>query len=117
MLKNTLPHHELEPISTLKMMEEVVLAPATWAALVVIALGLICWWQRDKLTGIANALKGLGKAATDSFGFEAINRGVVNGVQASAESLRATQTGVLNWNIASILIGLIVVLLILVMGA
>lgn len=48
--------------------------------------------------------------------FEAINRGVVTGVQSTAESLRVTQTGLLNWNIASILIGLIVVLVILAMG-
>jgi NADH-quinone oxidoreductase subunit L len=117
LLKNTLPHHELEHITTMEMVEEVVMAPATWIAMIVIAIGLVCWWQRDRLTGVANSLKGLAKAATDSFGFEAINRGVVNGVQSSAESLRVTQTGVLNWNIASILIGLIAVLVILVMGA
>jgi hypothetical protein len=99
------------------VVEEVVKAPATYIALLVIAIGLACWWQRDKLSGLSNALNGLGKAATDSFGFEAINRGVVNGVQSSAESLRGTQTGLLNWNIAAILIGLIVVLVILVMGA
>jgi len=85
--------------------------------MVVIALGLAAWWQRDRLGGLAKSLKGLGDIAANSFGFEAINHGVVDGVQSTAESLRATQTGVLNWNIASILIGLIVVLVILVMGA
>ncbi|GAP22424.1 NADH-quinone oxidoreductase subunit L [Leptolinea tardivitalis] len=117
LLKNTLPYHELEAVSTMFVVEEVLKAPATWIAMVVIALGLIAWWQRDKLTGLGKSLKGLGDIAADSFGFEAINRGVVAGVQSTAESLRATQTGVLNWNVASILIGLIVVMVILVMGA
>ncbi len=117
LLEKTLPNHHVEPVSTMMVVEEVLAAPATWIAMVVIALGLIAWWQREKLSGLGKGLKGLGNIAVDSFGFEAINRGVVSGVQSTAESLRATQTGVLNWNIASILIGLIVVLIILVMGA
>ena len=55
--------------------------------MVVIALGLAAWWQRDKLGGLAKSLKGLGDIAANSFGFEAINHGVVDGVQSSAESL------------------------------
>lgn len=117
MLEKTLPNHGIEPLATMHMVEEVVTAPATWIAMAVIALGLVAWWQRDKLAGMADALKGLGQAAVNSFGFEAINRGIVSSVQSSAEALRVTQTGILNWNIASILIGLIIVLFILVMGA
>ncbi len=117
MLKNTLPHHEIEPVSTMLVVEEVLKAPATWIAMAVIALGLIAWWQRARLAGLGKSLKGLGEAAVNSFGFEAINRGIVGGVQSSAESLRVTQTGVLNWNIACILIGLVIVMVILVMGA
>ena len=45
-------------------------------ALIVIALGLAAWWWRGKLTGLSNALKGVGRVAADSFGFEAINRGI-----------------------------------------
>lgn len=117
LLKKTLPHHEIEPVSTMFVVEEVIKAPATWIAFGVIALGLIAWWQRAKLTGLGKSLKSLGDAAANSFGFEAINRGVVGGVQSGAESLRVTQTGVLNWNVACILIGLIIVMVILVMGA
>jgi len=117
MLQNTLPHHEIEPVSTMLVVEEVLKAPATWIAMAVIALGLIAWWQRARLAGLGKSLKGLGEAAVNSFGFEAINRGIVGGVQSSAESLRVTQTGVLNWNIACILIGLVIVMVILVMGA
>lgn len=117
LLKSTLPYHEIHPVTTLIVVEEVLKAPATWIAMLVIAIGLIVWWQRDKLGGLAKALKGLGDVAADSFGFEAINRWIVTGTQSSAEALRVTQTGLLNWNVASIIIGLIVVLVILMVGA
>jgi NADH-quinone oxidoreductase subunit L len=117
LLKSTLPHHEIHSVTTMMVVEEVLMAPATWIAMLVIAIGLIAWWQREKLTGVANALRGLGNVAVDSFGFEAINRWIVGGTQFSAEALRVTQTGLLNWNVASIIIGLIVVLVILMVGA
>ena len=117
LLKSTLPHHEIHSITTLMMGEEVLMAPATWIAMLVIATGLIIWWQREKLGGIEKTLKGLGDVAADSFGFEAINRWIVSGTQYSAEALRVTQTGLLNWNVASIIIGLIIVLVILMVGA
>ena len=54
--------------------------------------------------------------ATNSFGFEAINRGVVRVTQNTAEALRVTQTGLLSWNVAGIAVGLIVVLIVLAWG-
>jgi len=69
-----------------------------------------------QLTGLSNALKGVGQAAADSFGFEAINRGIVKGTQSAAEALRATQTGLLNWNIFGIIAGLIIVLAVVIFG-
>ena len=88
-------------------------SPETGIALGVIALGLIAWWQRARLEGIARAFSGLAWASDRSFGFEAINRGIVGLTRGSAESLRDTQSGLLNWNIAGIVAGLAVVLAIL----
>ena len=92
------------------------LALPTLIALIVIALGLAAWWWRGRLTGLSNALKGVGQAAADSFGFEAINRGIVKGTQSAAEALRATQTGLLNWNIFGIIADLIIVLAVVIFG-
>ncbi len=117
LLKATMPAHEIEVESTLAVLEEVVTAPATLIALAVIIVGLAAFWWREKLAGLTNALKGVAKAAVDSFGFEAINRGIVKGTQNSAEALRVTQTGVMNWNVLFILVGLAVVILILALGA
>jgi NADH-quinone oxidoreductase subunit L len=116
-LSATLPFHEIEALPTLSILEEVVTAPATIVALVVIVLGLLAWSWRKQLSGLAGALKPVAVAAENSFGFEAINRGIVRATQSIAERLRSTQTGYLNWNVAGILFGLIVVLAVLVWGA
>lgn len=116
LLRSTLPFHAIHELTLGEMVAEVAGAPATWIALTVIALGLIAWWQRNRLAGIVHRLQWFAKAATDSFGFEWINRAVVRVTQGSAEALRVTQTGLLNWNVAGIVGGLIIVLVILAWG-
>jgi NADH-quinone oxidoreductase subunit L len=106
--------HEVE--GTGALLTQILTAPATFLALAIVALGLAAWWQRERLTGLVRALRGVGTIASNSFGFEAINRGVVSATVASAESLRATHSGVLNWNIMAILVGLVVLLAILALG-
>ena len=116
LLSESLPAHEIAAHPTAEILLEVVTAPVTWVALLVIGLGLLAWWQREPLMGIGKALTGLKNLALNSFGFEAINRGVVLGMQNSAEKLRDTQTGMLNWNVAYLLIALILVLAVLALG-
>jgi NADH-quinone oxidoreductase subunit L len=106
--------HEVEGTSAVLM--AVVGAPLTYLALAVVALGLVAWWQREKLAGVAGALRGIGTMASNSFGFEAINRGIVRFTEGSADSLRATHNGVLNWNVLAILASLVVLLGILALG-
>jgi hypothetical protein len=55
--------------------------------------------------------------AENSFGFEWINRRVAAVARGSAELLSYTQTGQLNWNIAGILVGLVILLIVLVLGS
>ena len=102
--------------STAEVLTTIVTSPETAIVLVVIALGLIGWWQRARLAGVARAFGPLAWASDHNFGFEAINRGVVGATQGTAESLRDTQNGILNWNVAAILIGLVAVLAILALG-
>jgi NADH-quinone oxidoreductase subunit L len=116
-LAQTVPSQAIEIKTGAEIFGEILSAPATWAAIVMVLLGLAAWWWRDRLTGLVRALHQVGKAATDSFGFEAINRSVVSVTQGSAEALRATQTGVLNWNIFGIVAGLVIILVILALGA
>jgi NADH-quinone oxidoreductase subunit L len=111
----TLPYHGVEALPLLTILEEVFTWP-TLIALAVVTLGLVAWWQRDKLSWLGKALKPLGWAAENSFGFEAINKGIVRCTQGIAEALRVTQTGSLAWNVIGILAGLILVLAILAIG-
>lgn len=116
LLSSTLPAHEIHVESTLGVIEEVLKAPATYVALAVILLGLAAWWGRTKLEKITNVFNPLKNAALNSFGFEAINIGIVKGTQTFGEALRVTQTGILNWNILGLVAGLIVVVVVLALG-
>ena len=101
---------------TTVILGKVISSPMTLVALVAIALGLAAWVWRERLQWLVRALRGVSQAASNSFGFEAINRGVIRAVQESAEALRFTQTGLLNWNVFAILLTLVVVLLIMIRG-
>lgn len=112
----SLPLHGIEAHETMVILKEV-FSLATLIALGVIALGILAWVFREKLAWLSKALKGIGWAADNTFGFETINRLVVKGTQATGEALRVTQTGVLNWNIFGIVLALVVVIAIVVVGA
>ncbi len=116
LLTSTLPFHKFHELTTGDMVQEVIATPATYLALLVIAIGAWVWWKRSALSGITQRLQGMAQLATNSFGFEAINRGVVRVTQNTAEALRVTQTGLLSWNVAGIAIGLMVVLIVLAWG-
>ncbi len=116
-LQATLPYHHLHTATTLEFIIEILSAPATYLALVVVALGLAAWWQRSKLTGLSQSLSGLSRAANNGFGFESLNKGLVSITQKSAAALQVTQTGQLNWNVLGIVAGLAAVLLLIFFGA
>jgi NADH-quinone oxidoreductase subunit L len=96
--------------ATLAICSEILTAPATLVALVVIALGLAAWWWRGSLAGIAGSLQGLARFAASGMGFEWINGRIVAVTQGAGEALRVTQTGELNWNVVGIAGALVVIL-------
>jgi NADH-quinone oxidoreductase subunit L len=109
----TLPFHEIEAESTLEMVRKIFLAPPTWINLAVIAVGLGLWTQRAV---VGKAFRALKPTVASGLGFEWFNQRLVDLTQKAASALQITQTGQLNWNIAGILIGLAVILIILVGG-
>jgi NADH-quinone oxidoreductase subunit L len=121
LLQGTLPLHfpgaeEAGTGATWRMAEEVLAAPATYIALAVVAVGLLLWLARKPLSRLIAALEGARKAAEAGLGFESINRGISRGVQGAGEGLRVTQSGLLNWNVAGIVIAVVAVLAALVWG-
>lgn len=110
-LRASLPHHELEIESTGQLALAILSAPATWLALAVIGAGLAAWYGRERLAGLRKSLDGFARLAENGFGFEQINRWVVNITFDAASSLRVLQTGQLNWNLVGILGGLLAILI------
>jgi NADH-quinone oxidoreductase subunit L len=116
MLGDSLPFHQIEPFGIREMFHEVVSLP-TLIPLAVITLGILCWVFRSKLGGVARAFNWLRWTAEHSFGFEAINSGVVKATQATAEGLRVTQTGLLSWNLLAVLGTIILFFTLFAIGA
>ena len=111
MLADTLPSHHLEPETTWAIVRQVSLAPATWIALAVIALGFGIWFIRSRWARFALTLKPL---AAHGFGLESLPPRIGTWTDRLAAALQVTQTGQLNWNVVGIPLGVILVLLILI---
>jgi NADH-quinone oxidoreductase subunit L len=114
LLSSTLPFHHLEAEPTLAMVAQIFLAPTTWIALGVILLGCASWLVHTRFTSLTKAFKPMLEAG---FGFEALNRQIVQGVKRTAAFVQIAQTGQLNWNVVGIVAGLVVVLLVVLRGA
>jgi len=117
LLESSLPFHKIHGASTFDLVAEVLGAPATWGAMLVVGLGLLAWAGREGLSGLTGCLAWLGRAASRSFGFEWVNGLIVRATVATAGGLRITQPGVLNWNVVGIVGGLVALLVFLAWGA
>jgi NADH-quinone oxidoreductase subunit L len=122
LLSRSLPFHRLEAIPTLTMIEQVLMAPATWFALVVILGGVGIWIVTQRRLMTEQASEFHRKFSTErrfdalfetSFGFDWLNQQVTDWVGRIAMFLQKTQTGQLNWNILGIAGALLIVLAVL----
>ncbi len=113
----SMPFHEMHTLTTMDVVKEVALAPATLIAMLVVFAGFACWIWRRKLRGITKSLRFIAAWAENNFGFEAINTAIVRVTNSSAEMLRNLQTGYLSWNIFAVMAGLLILLAVLIWGA
>ncbi len=120
LLTRTLPFHfdqAAHPPSLAEIASEVILAPSTLVALGVVALGIVTWIVWAALVrGPGRGRERVRRGAEAGLGFESINRGITSSVQWAGESLRATQSGLLNWNILGIVLAVVIVLAVLAVG-
>ena len=114
MLAGSLLFHQVGSESTFAMVEKILLVPSTWITLGVIAVGFVFWIGRAKLVKLTRAVK---PVIASGLGFEWLNQRIVNLTRWAGSALQLTQTGQLNWNVAGILGGVVLILLILVGGA
>jgi len=111
LMASTMPSQHLESLTTIEVVAEVVTAPATWLALVVTLTGLALWHWRKPLAGLAGALRPVAVWGQKGLGFDWMNVQITQTTGGAADALRRTQTGQLAWNVAGVLIGLLVVAL------
>ncbi|MBN2116055.1 MAG: NADH-quinone oxidoreductase subunit L [Anaerolineales bacterium] len=116
LLASTLPIHELERETLLEVLTAILSAPATWFALLIVALGCGLFWLLGRKSALAQG-GWLDPFVETSFGFESLNRWIVQVTYQVAERFSVTQTGELNWNILGIVSALLVVLVVLWLGA
>jgi NADH-quinone oxidoreductase subunit L len=110
LLAATLPAHHLEAEGLWTRLLEVITAPATLLALAVIAVGAAAWWRYPHLASLRKWLGGFSQWAQAGFGFDSLNDLVVRLTQASGAALQPLQTGQVNWNLAGMVGGLLLVL-------
>jgi len=116
-LAESLPYHALHAESTLAGLGQVLSAWPTWLALAVVLVGMATWFLRDRLAGLAEPLQSVLAFIQDGFGFEWVNRQGVRLTNGVASGLQATQTGLLGWNVAYIVGGLILLLSLILWGS
>jgi NADH-quinone oxidoreductase subunit L len=92
---------------------EILVAPATWLAQLVIVVGVLVWIFRDRYQGLNRSLADSVHALVANLGFDRLNALVVSAFGKSAKALATLQTGQLNWNILGMLAGLVILILIL----
>jgi NADH-quinone oxidoreductase subunit L len=115
LLATTMPSQHLESATTTEIVAEVLRAPATWLALAVTVIGLALWRWRKPLARLGAALTPLAVWGQKGLGFDWMNVQIARTTVGSANVLRRTQTGQLAWNVAGVLIGLLVVVLAMAM--
>ena len=117
-LIETLPFHHFEETPIWETILHIIETPATWIAMAVIAIGILLWIFRDLFKVVVKALNPLVKFLDAGMGFEHLNQGVSYITKAGGEVLRKTQTGSMNWNLAGVMGGLLLLLLVVfVIGA
>ena len=112
---HSLPFHEIKKMPLAELLHEILTLP-TLVTLIVMGLGILLWFTRSKLEGLTNGLRSNRWASEKSFGFEALNTAFVEVLNNTAETLRGTQTGILNWNVLAISAGLIILFVVVVVG-
>ena len=113
MMARTLPFHKLASTGTWAIVLEIIINPMTWLALMVVGLGILLWLLGKRLVFLQKYLAVLARTAQKEIGFEWLNQQFVNLVQSLSAGICRMQTGQLNWNIAGITGGLVVLLLVL----
>ena len=107
MLASTLPYHHMVPNTTWALVQRICLAPTTWIALGVIALGVATWFVRARFAWLSRVLDPVEAGEVSP---ESLPERIGTWTERAASALQVLHTGQLNWNIVGIPLGVILVL-------
>jgi len=115
MMERTLPYHHLHGLTLPELFAEAFRgAPLTLA---IVFAGFVLYLALRRFAALWDRFDWLARFADMDFGFSWISDRFAGAVQGIAEGARVTQTGQLNWNIFGLVLGLIVILAVLIVGA
>jgi NADH-quinone oxidoreductase subunit L len=97
----------IQPVSAQPLFA-VLASPVTPIALALVAAGGAAWIERNHLVRLVEWLRPLQRAAGCDFGLLTIENFVVRATWTAARAVASTHTGSLNWNIAVMLCGVII---------
>jgi len=117
LLASSLPANALHPQKSLALAAEILTAPGTWIAQLVLAFGLVVWLLRARITALTHPLEFLFDKVIGSFSFDRLNEVVVSVFGKMAASLGTLQTGQLNWNVFGMLAGLAILIMLMMQSA
>ena len=98
----------IQPVSAQPLLQ-VLGSPVTLVAFALVAFGGGAWVARKRLARLVGWLRPLRRAAASEFGIAYIERVIVRATWTAARALSRTQTGSLNWNMAAMLCGVLIV--------
>jgi NADH-quinone oxidoreductase subunit L len=112
----SLPYHEWVQAGTIEILIDLLRAPSTWIAMLVIVLGSSVWIvlrQRAKSLDQAHPTV---RFIQGGLGFEEVNRRIINLANGLSSAARLTQTGQLQWNLTGLAGALILILCLMAVG-
>jgi len=113
---NSLPFHTMHHLTIGEQLAEVFTNPMTYVTLVVIALAVFAFFRTKQMRIMAHGLRVFIGLAENGFGFDNINTFVSRTTLQISHAFQYLQTGVLNWNILGIIVGMIVLLSSIILG-
>lgn len=115
-LQGSLPYHQIAPVSAVDLAASLANSASTYAALGVSIIGASAWLGRSRLKGLLRAWQWMARIQAGGFHFESINRIVSVAVHGTSAQMARVQTGLLNWNLAWLVGGLCLLLLVMTLG-
>ncbi|MCD4752653.1 MAG: NADH-quinone oxidoreductase subunit L [Anaerolineaceae bacterium] len=115
-MQSSMPFHHFHTYSFWEPFLSVLTNPYTYLALGVIIVAIYGFFRVKKMKGLIHEVRGIIGFAEKGLGFDQLNKVFVTPILWLAEGLRYTQTGILNWNIFGILLGLLFLISAVLLG-